>query len=126
MHINSITLTGTALSNPEQRFFESGTVRTRFTVMVDTPFDPYVSRDTDGCSELLVLTIELWGRNAQLAADQVRSGRGVAVTGQLRRSTATGAPVIYADRLDVGALCAPRHCLHDDPELARVPTAAGG
>lgn len=126
MHINSITISGTALSNPEIRFFESGAIRTRFTVMVDTPFDPCISRDTDGCSELLVLTIELWGRNAQLAADEVRISCGVVVTGQLRRSTSTGAPVIYADRIDVGNPCAPRHCRHDDPELARIPAAAGG
>lgn len=130
MHLNTFAASGVALSNPELRFFESGAVRCTFFLMVHTPDDPHTERPEgiEPLSELLTLSCELWGRNAQLAADYVRQGRGVSIAGRLRRSVATGAPVALVDRIDFTAGPAYARTFLDaleSHEQAPLPAVAG-
>jgi len=70
--MNVITLVGRAGRDPEVRYNESGTVVANFTLAVDRR-----SRDegTDW------FNLQIWGKQAQVAADYVRKGSLIAVSG---------------------------------------------
>lgn len=74
MSFNSITLVGHAGRDPEIRFFESGTVVANFTVAVNKP-----GRDEPPDW----FHIEIWGKQAQIAADYVRKGSLVGIVGRM-------------------------------------------
>jgi hypothetical protein len=61
MSINTITLVGRAGRDPETRFFESGSVVSNLTLAVNRP-----SREEE---EPDWFTLEIWGKQAQVAAD---------------------------------------------------------
>jgi single-strand DNA-binding protein len=101
MSLNSVTLVGRAGRDPEVRYFESGNVLCKFTIAVNRR-----SRSSDQPDWF---NLELWGRNAEVAANYIRKGSLVGVTGSLKldswQDRATGAtrtsPVIRVDRLDL-------------------------
>ena len=100
MSVNSITLVGRAGRDPEVRYFESGTMVANFTLAVNRR-----SRD----EEPDWFNLEIWGKQAQVAADHVRKGYLLGIIGSLRidkwTDRATGEvrskPVIRVDRLEL-------------------------
>jgi single-strand DNA-binding protein len=72
--VNSVTLVGRAGRDPEMRYFESGRVKTTFSLAVNRPTK---EKETDW------FDIELWGRQAELAGEWVRKGRLIAIDGRL-------------------------------------------
>ena len=73
--MNVITLVGRAGRDPEVRYFESGTMVANLTLAVR-------GRTRDDETEWFNLTI--WGKTAQVAADYVRKGKQIAVTGSVK------------------------------------------
>lgn len=73
MSINSITLVGRAGRDPEVRYFESGSMVANLTMAVNRNKD-----ETDW------FNLEIWGKQAQVAADYVRKGSLIGVIGSVR------------------------------------------
>ena len=100
MGINSVTLVGRAGRDPEVRYFESGTVVANLTMAVNRR-----SRD----DEPDWFNLEIWGKQAQVAADYVKKGSLIGVTGSFKLDTwkdrSTGEdrnkPVVRVDRLEL-------------------------
>jgi single-strand DNA-binding protein len=101
MSINTVTLVGRAGRDPDVRYFESGSVVCKFSLAVDRR-----SRNSDQPDWF---NLEMWGRTAEIAANYVRKGSLLGITGALKLDTwtdrATGAqrssPVIRVDRLEL-------------------------
>lgn len=75
MGVNSVTLVGRAGRDPEVRYFESGTVVANLTLAVNRR-----SRD----EEPDWFNLEIWGRQAQVAADYVKKGSLLGIVGSLK------------------------------------------
>lgn len=101
MSLNVVNLVGRAGRDPEVRYFESGNVLCKFTIAVN--------RRTRNSDQPDWFNLELWGRNAEVAANYVKKGSLVGVVGALKLDSwedrTTGAqrssPVIRVDRLDL-------------------------
>jgi single-strand DNA-binding protein len=101
MTLNVVTLVGRVGQNPEPRYFESGSVVCNLTLAVDRR-----SRNSD---EPDWFNLEIWGKTAEIAANYVRKGSLIGVTGVLKfeywQDRTTGAnrskPVIRVERLDL-------------------------
>lgn len=101
MSLNIVTLVGRAGRDPDVRYFESGSVLCKFAIAVDRR-----SRNSDQPDWF---NLELWGKNAEVAANYVRKGKLVGVTGSLKidswQDRSSGAlrssPVIRVDRLEL-------------------------
>ena len=76
--INVYTFTGHAGRDPEVRYLESGTAVAKFTVAV-------AGRTRD--DETLWWNVEVWGKQAQIAADYVRKGSLVGITGSIKQDS---------------------------------------
>ena len=74
MGVNSITLVGRAGRDPEVRYFESGSMVANLTLAVNRR-----SRD----DEPDWFNLEIWGKQAQVAADYVRKGSLIGVIGRV-------------------------------------------
>ena len=100
MGVNSITLVGRAGRDPEVRYLESGSVVANLTLAVNRR-----SRD----DEPDWFNLEIWGKQAQVAADYVRKGALVGIIGSFKldrwTDRASGEertkPVIRVDRLEL-------------------------
>jgi single-strand DNA-binding protein len=100
MSLNVVTLVGRAGKDPDVKYFESGSVVCRFTLAVNR-----LSRD----SEPDWFEIEVWDRTAQVAADYVKKGSLIGITGSLRfdrwtdRNTGVprSKPIIRVTQLDL-------------------------
>ena len=100
MGINSVTLVGRAGRDPEVRYFESGSVVANLTMAVNRR-----SRN----DEPDWFNLEIWGKQAQVAADYVKKGSLIGITGSFKldqwtdRNTGEGRskPVIRVDRLEL-------------------------
>ena len=100
MAINSVTLVGRAGRDPEVRYFESGTVVANLTMAVKR-------RNRD--DEPDWFNLEVWGKQAQIAADYVKKGSLIGITGSFKLDTwkdrNTGEdrtkPVVRVDRLEL-------------------------
>jgi single-strand DNA-binding protein len=100
MGVNSVTLVGRAGRDPEVRYFESGTVVANLTLAVNRR-----SRD----DEPDWFNLEIWGKQAQVAADYVRKGSLLGIIGSFKldrwTDRATGEerskPVVRVDRLEL-------------------------
>ncbi len=100
MGINSVTLVGRAGRDPEVRYFESGTVVANLTMAVNR-------RNRD--DEPDWFNLEIWGKQAQVAADYVKKGSLIGVTGSFKmdswKDRNTGEdrnkPVVRVDRLEL-------------------------
>ncbi len=100
MEINTINLVGRAGREPDVRYFESGSIVANFTLAVNRR-----SRD----EEPDWFNIEIWGKQAQIAADYVKKGSLIGVTGSLKidswKDKNSGEdrfkPVIRVDRINL-------------------------
>ena len=100
MTINSVTLVGRAGRDPEVRYFESGTVVANLTMAVNR-------RNRE--DEPDWFNLEIWGKQAQVAADYVKKGSLIGITGSFKldswKDRNTGEdrnkPVIRVDRLEL-------------------------
>ena len=100
MSINAINLVGRAGRDPEVRYFESGSLVANFTLAVNRR-----SRN----EEPDWFNLEIWGKQAQVAADYVKKGSLLGISGSFKldqwRDKTTGEnkskPVIRVDRLDL-------------------------
>jgi single-strand DNA-binding protein len=98
MSLNTITLVGHAGRDPEVRFFESGTVVAHFTLAVNKPVK---DEGPDW------FNVEIWGKQAQVAADYVRKGSLIGVVGRMTTEQWTdrntgevrSKPLVKAERL---------------------------
>ena len=100
MGVNSITLVGRAGRDPEVRYFESGSMVANLTMAVNR-------RSSN--DEPDWFNLEIWGKQAQVAADYVRKGALVGIIGSFKldrwTDRASGEertkPVIRVDRLEL-------------------------
>tara|TARA_B100000965_G_scaffold230222_1_gene192792 strand:+ start:718 stop:1107 length:390 start_codon:yes stop_codon:yes gene_type:complete len=100
MTINSVTLVGRAGRDPEVKYFESGTVVANLTMAVNR-------RNRD--DEPDWFNLEIWGKQAQVAADYVKKGSLIGITGSFKldswKDRNTGEdrqkPVVRVDRLEL-------------------------
>ncbi len=101
MSLNLVNLVGRVGTDPDVKFFESGSVVCNLTLAVN--------RQTRNSDQPDWFNLELWGRTAQIAADHVRKGSLIGISGALKFETwqdrNTGAqrsrPVIRVDRLEL-------------------------
>ena len=97
---NRVALAGRAGQDPEVRYFESGKVNAKFTLAVNR-------RSRDDKPDWFPL--EIWGKQAQVAADYVRKGSLLGIIGSFKldrwtdRTTGEerSKPVITVDRLEL-------------------------
>jgi single-strand DNA-binding protein len=97
---NAVTLVGRAARDPEVRYFESGTVVAKLTLAVNR-------RSRGGDPDLF--NLEIWGKQAQIAADYIRKGHLIGIIGGLRLDRWTDrasdeertTPVVLVDRLEL-------------------------
>ncbi len=73
--INSVVIVGRVGQDPDMRYFESGKVKTTFSIAVN--------RWTKEGDQTDWFNIELWDKSAEIAGEYVRKGRQVAVEGKL-------------------------------------------
>jgi single-strand DNA-binding protein len=100
MGINSVTLVGRAGRDPEVKYFESGTVVANLTMAVNR-------RNRN--DEPDWFNLEIWGKQAQVAADYVKKGSLIGITGSFKldswKDRNTGEdrskPVVRVDRLEL-------------------------
>ena len=100
MEINTINLVGRAGREPDVRYFESGSIVANFTIAVNRR-----SRD----EEPDWFNLEIWGKQAQIAADYVKKGSLNGITGSFKidswKDKNTGEdrykPVVRVDRLNL-------------------------
>ena len=100
MEINTVNLVGRAGREPDVRYFESGSTVANFTLAVNRR-----SRE----EEPDWFNIEIWGKQAQIAADYVKKGSLIGITGSLKidswKDKSTGEdrfkPVIRVERLNL-------------------------
>ncbi|MNR82392.1 Single-stranded DNA-binding protein ssb [compost metagenome] len=95
--LNSVVLVGRVGQDPDIKFFETGRVKTTFSLAVNRPTK---DRETDW------FRIELWGKQAEVARDYVRKGSLIGIEGRLEFSRWTDAqgqkhemPIIAASNL---------------------------
>ena len=75
MEINTINLVGRVGREPDVRYFESGSTVANFTLAVNR-----ISRS----DEPDWFNLEIWGKQAQIAADYVKKGSLVGITGSFK------------------------------------------
>ena len=100
MGVNSVTLVGRAGRDPEVRYFESGNVVANLTLAVNR-------RKRD--EEPDWFNLEIWGKQAQVAADYVKTGSLLGITGSFKLDSWTDRnsgesrtkPVVRVDRLEL-------------------------
>ena len=101
MALNVVNLVGRAGANPEVRYFDSGSVKCTLPLAV--------SRRTRNSDQPDWFNLEIWGKTAEIAANYVRKGSLIGITGSFYLNSwqdrATGAmrtsPVIKVDKLDL-------------------------
>jgi single-strand DNA-binding protein len=97
--MNSVTLVGRAGRDPEVKYLESGSVVANLTLAVNRP----VKDETDW------FNLEIWGKQAEVAANYVRKGSLIGIIGSIQiqqwtdRTTGEkkSKPVIRVDRLQL-------------------------
>ena len=100
MTINSINLVGRAGRDPEVRYFESGSIVANITLAVN-------SRSRN--EEPDWFNLEIWGKQAQVAADYVKKGSLLGITGSFKLDQWSdknsgenrSKPVVRVDRLEL-------------------------
>jgi single-strand DNA-binding protein len=98
--VNSVALVGRAGKDPDVSYFEKGSMVAKFTLAVSR-------RSRDDQPDWFAL--EIWGKQAQVAADYVRKGSLLGITGSFKldrwidKSTGEerSKPVINVDRLEL-------------------------
>lgn len=75
--MNSAVLVGRAGQDPEVKYFESGKVKTSFSVAVNR-WDPKTKSEVADW-----FNIEVWDKQAEFAGEYVKKGRLVAIDGRI-------------------------------------------
>ena len=81
--INSVVIVGRTGQDPDMRYFESGKVKTTFSIAVNRWAKDGEKTDW--------FNIELWDKQAEIAGEYVKKGRLVAIEGRLAISKWTDA-----------------------------------
>ena len=100
MEINTINLVGRAGREPDVRYFESGSTVANFSLAVNR---------INKSDEPDWFNLEIWGKQAQIAADYVKKGSLIGITGSFKidswKDKNTGEdrfkPVVRVDRLNL-------------------------
>ena len=100
MSLNNVCLVGRCGGEPNVRYFESGSVVCNLTLAVNRP-----TKD----DQPDWFNLEIWGKTAQVAADYVKKGSLIGISGNLKmeywndRSTGVqrSKPVVRVNRLDL-------------------------
>lgn len=79
--LNSVVLVGRAGADAQIKYFESGTAKTTFNLAVDRPV-----KRTEGVDTTDWFRIELWEKDAEIAAEYVKKGKLVGIVGRLEFS----------------------------------------
>ncbi|BAC90883.1 MAG: single-stranded DNA-binding protein [Aphanocapsa lilacina HA4352-LM1] len=103
MSLNMVTLVGRAGRDPEVRYFESGNVKCTLTLAVNRLRRKGEEDKPDW------FDLEVWGKTAEIAAEYVRKGSLIGVSGALTFSRwqdkvtkeAKERPIIKVDRLEL-------------------------
>ena len=101
MSVNVVTLVGRVGGDPDVKYFESGSVVCNLTLAV--------KRRSKRDDQPDWFNLEIWGKTAEIAANYVRKGSLIGVSGSLKfdhwQDRSTGAsrskPVIRVDNLDL-------------------------
>ena len=75
--MNNVVIVGRAGKDPEMKYFESGKVKTTFSVAVGRWDSKTKAETTDW------FNIELWDKSAEVAGEYVKKGKLVAIDGRL-------------------------------------------
>ena len=73
--VNSVILVGRAGRDPEMRYFESGRVKTTFSLAVNRPTK---EKETDW------FTVKVWGKQAESLQEYLTKGKQIYVEGRLQ------------------------------------------
>tara|TARA_B100000131_G_scaffold322689_1_gene377591 strand:- start:484 stop:870 length:387 start_codon:yes stop_codon:yes gene_type:complete len=100
MAVNTISLIGRAGRDPEVRYFESGSIVANLAIAVNRRSK---QEEPDW------FNLEIWGKQAQVAADYVKKGSLIGITGSFKldqwKDKKTGEdrskPVVRVDRLEL-------------------------
>ena len=95
--MNSVVIVGRAGQDPEVKYFESGKVKTTFSVAVSR-YDYKTKAETTDW-----FNIELWDKTAEVAGEYVKKGRLVAIDGRLASSKWNDASGAQKERFFVRA-----------------------
>ncbi|MGY6530198.1 MAG: single-stranded DNA-binding protein [Cyanobacterium sp.] len=101
MSLNIVNLVGRTGTDPEVRYFDSGSVKCRLTLAVNRP-----SKRDEGPDWF---ELEIWGKTAEVAGNYTKKGSLIGIQGSLKIDTwsdrNTGVnrskPIIRVDRLDL-------------------------
>lgn len=101
MSLNVVHLVGRTGTDPEIRYFDSGSVKCRLTLAVNRPTK---RDDPPDWFEL-----EIWGRTAEVASNYAKKGSLIGITGSLKINSwndnktndKRSRPVIKVDKLDL-------------------------
>ncbi len=78
--VNSIVVVGRAGQDPEMKYFDSGKVKTSFSVAVNR----WNSRTKEEATDWF--NVEVWDKQAEVAGEWVKKGRMVGIDGKLMSS----------------------------------------
>ncbi len=95
--MNSVVIVGRAGQDPDVKYFESGKVKTTFSVAVSRWDYKSKSEVTDW------FNIELWDKSAEVAGEYVKKGRQVCIDGRLVSNKWTGADGEQKERFVIRA-----------------------
>lgn len=93
--INTVILVGRAGQDPEIRYFESGKVKTSFSIAV--------SRWSKNGELTDWFNVELWDKQAEIAAQYVKKGSQIAVDGRLSIDKWSGKDGVERERAVIRA-----------------------
>ncbi|GFE70431.1 single-stranded DNA-binding protein [Chroococcus sp. FPU101] len=101
MSLNVVHLVGRVGTDPDVKYFDSGSVRCTLTLAV--------KKQTSQSDEPDWFNLELWGKTAEVAANYVRKGGLIGVKGSLKIETWTdkqsggnrSRPIIKVDKLEL-------------------------
>jgi single-strand DNA-binding protein len=102
MSLNKINLVGRAGRDPEVKYFESGSQKCTFTLAVNR-------RTSNRDEPPDWFDLEIWGKTAEIAANYVKKGSLIGITGSLKfdrwQDRTTGEdrskPIISVEQLDL-------------------------
>jgi len=80
VNINSVVVVGRVGQDPEMKYFESGKVKTTFSLAVNR----WDSRTKEEATDWF--NVEVWDKQAEIAGEWVKKGRLVGIEGRLASS----------------------------------------
>jgi single-strand DNA-binding protein len=79
MNLNVVALVGCLGRDPETKYFDSGTVVTKFSVAVNRPKKDGAEQDPDW------FDCEAWGKTAEFVTNYIKKGYRVSIVGKLKQ-----------------------------------------